>query len=255
MSLVEHLTELRGRIIWVLVVFVLAMIGGLIVADPVLNFLKNQEPARSISWNAFSPWDAIGIYMQVSMVIALAVCLPVILYHFWAFVRPGLRENEQKATLKYIPFAALLFLIGLAFSYFIVFPMAFEFTLMVTHNLQLTETYGITQYFTFMFNILLPISLLFELPIVVMFLTRIRILNPLRLRKMRRYAYVILVIVATVVTPPDLISDILVAIPLILLYELSVLLSTLVYRKQLEQERRFEEEGAAEGEGLLSPRQ
>jgi sec-independent protein translocase protein TatC len=93
-----------------------------------------------------------------------------------------------------------------------------------------------------MFNILLPIALLFELPVVVMFLTRLRLVNPKRLRKLRRYAYMALVILSTIVTPPDAISAIIVAIPLILLYEISVLLSGVVYRKQLAKDRIWEAE-------------
>ena len=92
-----------------------------------------------------------------------------------------------------------------------------------------------------MFNIVIPISLLFELPVVVMFLTRLRILNPLRLRKMRRFAYLLLVIIGTMITPPDFISDILVALPLILLYEFSVMMSSVIYRKQLAKDQEWEE--------------
>jgi len=133
-------------------------------------------------------------------------------------------------------------LIGLAFGYFVVFKMAFLFTSAVTKNLQLQETYGITQYFSFMFNIILPLSLLFELPIVVMFLTKLRLLNPMRLRKMRRYAYLLLVVVATMITPPDATSAIIVAVPMIVLYEFSVFLSGIVYRKQLLQDQQWEKE-------------
>jgi sec-independent protein translocase protein TatC len=243
-SLVEHLTELRKRIIWVLIVLVLSMVAGLVVTRPLIFYLTSHEPASSIpnNLNTFSPWDSIQIYMQFAFVIGLSVTLPFALYQLWAFVKPGLTELERRATLRYIPGTVVLFLLGLAFGYFVVFPMAFYFTSSVTKSLGLTETYGISQYFSFMFNIVLPMSLLFELPVVVMFLTKIRILNPTRLRKMRRYAYLVLVIIATVVTPPDFISDILVAIPLIVLYELSVMLSGMVYRKQLEQERMWEEE-------------
>jgi sec-independent protein translocase protein TatC len=99
--------------------------------------------------------------------------------------------------------------------------------------------YGAAQYFTFMFNIIIPMSLLFELPVVVMFLTKLRILNPQRLKKMRRLAYLILIIIATMVTPPDFISDILVSVPLIGLYEVSIALSARVYRKQLEHDRQW----------------
>lgn len=242
MSLAEHLGELRTRIIWVIVVLVLSMIAGLFAAVPLLSYLKNVPPADEIAWNAFSPWDAISIYMKVAFVAALVIVLPFMMYQLWSFVKPGLRIEEQRATIKYIPGVALLFLLGLSFAYFIVFPMAFQFTLVVTKSLELTETYGIMQYFSFMFNILIPMAVLFELPAVVMFLTRLRILNPKRLAGMRRYAYLLLVITGTMVTPPDFISDLLVVIPLILLYELSVMLSRVIYRKQLAADQAREAE-------------
>ncbi len=242
MSLIEHLGELRKRLIWCILVMVLSMIGGFFAARPIIDYLKSVPPASDVSWNAFSPWDAINVYMQIAFIIALAVSLPFIVYQIWAFVRPGLRPEEQRATIRYIPGAALLFLLGLAFAYYVVFPMAHYFTSNVTRSLNLTETYGIRQYFSFMFNIILPMALLFELPVIVMFLTKIRILNPHRLRKLRRYAYLLLVIVGTVITPPDVISDLLVAVPLILLYEFSVMLSAWIYRKQLAEDRAREAE-------------
>jgi sec-independent protein translocase protein TatC len=242
MDLLEHVGEFRRRILWVLAVLVISMIAGLFVAEPVLNYLKNIPPASRLTLNAFSPWDSISIFIQVAFLFAAVVTLPFALLQAWLFIGPGLREDERKAALRYIPGALLLFVAGLSFAYFIVFPMAFHFTSVVTQRLGLTETYGIAQYFSFMFNILLPMALLFELPVVVMFLTRIRVLNPKRLQKLRRYAYLLLIIVATMVTPPDFISDILVAVPLILLYEFSVMLSGAVYRKQLAQDQAWEEE-------------
>lgn len=242
MTLVEHLGELRKRIIWVLVVFSISLIVGLVAAKAIIDYLKNVPPANTIEWNVFSPWDAIRMYMNFAFMIGLIITLPVALYHIWAFVRPGLREEEQKASLSYIPFAFVLFLAGLAFGYFIVFPMAFYFTSTLTHSLDLTETYGISQYFSFMFNILIPLSVIFELPIVVMFLTKLRILNPMKLHKMRRMSYMILVIVSTLVTPPDAISALVVAVPMVLLYELSVIFSRIVYRKQLARDAEWEAE-------------
>ncbi|RKN82277.1 twin-arginine translocase subunit TatC [Paenibacillus ginsengarvi] len=239
-SLVEHLTELRKRLIWIVAVLVVAMIGGFFAAKPIIVYLMHSEPASSIiTLNTFSPWDAIRLYMQFSFAIGLVVTLPFTLTQLWLFVRPGLLDHEKKATLRYIPGAVLLFLLGLSFAYFVIFPMAFYFTSNVTQSLSLTETYGAAQYFSFMFNILLPMALLFELPVVVMFLTKLRILNPSRLQKLRRYAYLVLVVIATVVTPPDFISDILVAIPMILLYEVSIMLSARIYKKQLEMDKQW----------------
>ncbi len=240
MSLVDHLGELRKRIIWVLVVLVVGMVAGLILARPIIRYLKTMSPANEIGWNVFSPWDALRLYMNFGLVVGLLITLPVALYHLWAFLKPGLRAEEQKASIAYVPAAFLLFLLGLSFGYFVVFPMAFYFTSSISKSLEITEMYGAAQYFSFMFNIIIPLSIVFEMPIVVMFLTRLRLLNPKRLHKFRRYAYLLLVVLSTIITPPDAISAILVAIPLILLYEFSVFLSGIVYRKQLQKDAEWE---------------
>jgi len=232
MPLLEHLGELRKRLIYILIVLMVGLIIGLTLAQHIYNFLMSQHPANKISLHTFSMWDGINMYMKFAFIIALLVTLPFTLYQLWLFVKPALREYEQRSALKYVPMALVMFLLGLSFSYFVIFPLAFDFTRMISSNLHLEETFGIAQYFEFMFNIILPISLLFELPLVIMFLTAIRILNPSRLKKMRRIAYFVMVFIGVLITPPDIVSDILVAIPLIILYELSVFFSDKIYRKQ-----------------------
>lgn len=242
LTLVEHLRELRKRLMWILAALVVGMAVGLLFAKRVILFLSDQPPARGLKLNAFSPWEPIRIYMNFGLLIGLLLVLPVALYHIWAFVKPGLRPIEQRATILYIPGATLLFLVGMAFAYFVVFPMAFHFGSSISQSIGITETYGMAQYFGFMFNILLPVSLVFELPVIVMFLTKLRLLNPQRLGKLRRYAYMVLVIIAAVITPPDALSAIIVFIPMILLYELSVVLSRIIYRKQVAQDLAWEAE-------------
>jgi len=232
LTLLAHMNELRRRLIWICACFTLALIGGMFLANPMLQYLLAKPPAKGMEMNAFSPWDAIGIWMKFALLIGLIVSLPIIMYHVWAFVKPGLHRSEQKATMKYIPFGVIFFVLGLAFAYYIVFPMAFYFASNVSKEMGLQETYGIGQYLSFMFNLLLPISLLFELPIMVMFLTRIKLLNPKMLKKFRRIAYLVLVVIATMITPPDIVSDFLVIVPLIVLFEFSVLLSFMIHRKQ-----------------------
>ncbi|WP_307719155.1 twin-arginine translocase subunit TatC [Paenibacillus agaridevorans] len=246
MTLVDHLGDLRKVIIRSLSVVGVALVIGLVVASPLLDYLKAVPPASGIAWNVFSPWDAVGIYMKCALVIALAVSLPYVLHQVWGFVRPGLRPEEQYVALRYIPGAAALFLLGVAFAYFILFPMAYGFTSKMAQRMGLQETYGVIQYFTFMFNIILPTALLFQLPVVVLFLTRLGIVTPSLLRRMRKVAYLALVAIAVLVTPPDFISDFLVAIPLVVLYELSILLSARAYRQQQALE------GQAAGENNVS---
>lgn len=240
MALVEHLSELRKRIIIVLVVFVGGLIAGLFIAEPIYRYLTESEQAQRFELNAFSFWDGIGIYMKIAALFSLVISVPFIFYQIWAFVKPGLREVEQKAAVRYVPYAFILFIMGTLFGYYIVFPMTLHFTTSITQSMGLQETYGITNYFNFMFNLVLPLALIFELPLIVMFLTKIRILNPLRLKKMRRLAYFALVFIAVIITPPDFISDFLVSIPLLLLYEFSVFLSATIYRKQLQADMELE---------------
>lgn len=209
---------------------------GLTFARQIYLYFMSLPPADTIALNVFNPWDAIKIYMNFAVLISLIPTIPYAMAQLWAFLKPGLREREQKASLAYIPFAFLLFIFGIFFAYFVVFQNVFHFTTEISASMQLTETYGVSQYFSFMFNLLIPISVLFELPVLVMFLTNLRILNPERLKKGRRYAYLLLTIIATVITPPDFVSAILVGIPLILLYEFSAFLSAVIYKRQLLQE-------------------
>ncbi|MFC5405969.1 twin-arginine translocase subunit TatC [Cohnella soli] len=231
MSLIDHLGEIRKRMIWILAAMAVAMIVGFIVAKPILRYFKGVEPASGIEWNAFTPWDGLRVYMQVAFLLSFAVTAPFTLYHLWAFAKPGLNVEERKAALRYIPYSVALFAAGLSFAYFVVFPLTFKFTSGFNESLELKDVYGITQYFSFMLNILLPISLLFEMPLIVMFLTRIRLLNPSRLKKIRRYAYMAQLFISTLITPPDILSVLIVAVPLIVLYEVGVILSEYVYRK------------------------
>lgn len=232
MPLVGHLTELRNRIIWTAIFFILSFIIGFAFAQPVVKWLQPKD----LENYAFSLTDAVMVYLKVAFILSLVLTFPFLLYQVWAFVKPGLKENEQRIALRFIPIATLLFVFGLLFGYFLLFPMMIQFMITLSESLGITMMLGINQYFEFMFNVLLPIAIIFEMPIVVMFLTRLRILNPKRLQKMRRIAYFILIVIAVVITPSDFVSDMIVSIPLILLYEISVWISAIVYRKQLKED-------------------
>lgn len=235
MSLVEHLTELRKRLIYIAIVLFITLAGSLFFSEPIYRYLLNAEPAGGeLVLHTFSFWDGIGIYMQIALVLCGCITLPFAVFQLWLFVKPALTKKEQNSALKYVPFAAIMFLIGLSFAYFVVFPLAFNFTRTVSAHLSLEETFGVVQYFDFMFSIVIPISLLFEMPLLIMFLTAIRIVNPHRLKKMRKLAYFIMAVIGVSVTPPDFISDVLVIFPLIILYEISVWMSAKIYGKQFE---------------------
>ncbi len=230
MNLVDHLTELRKRIIITLATFLVALCATFIFVRDIYTWLV-RDLDRKLA--ILGPSDILWVYFMIAGVAAVAITIPVAGYQIWRFVKPGLQEREQRATLSYIPALAILFIIGLSFGYFILFPMVLGFLQGMAGDFE--AMYTAERYFTFMLYMTLPFGLLFEMPVVVMFLTKLGLLNPVRLSKFRKLAYFVLTIVAVLVTPPDPMSDILVIIPLFLLYEISIGLSRMVYRKQLEQ--------------------
>ena len=225
MTLIGHLTELRKRLIIVLLVFLASMTAGFYFAPDILAWIKRTSNTTNIEWNVFGFTDGFMIYLKCALIVAIFVTLPVLFHQTWKFVRPGLTEEEAKNTFWYVPVSFFLFLIGASFSYYIVFPFMIQFMSSINQSLGATEVYGMDKYLTFMFNTVLPVSLVFELPLVILFLTRLGLISPQMLRRSRKKAYFVLVIIALMITPPDFVSDLLVSVPLILLFESGVLIS------------------------------
>lgn len=240
--LTEHLGELRRRIIWVLLTFMIGLIVSFIYASDLFHFIMKDATGPDIEINALSPGDPLMVYVQIAFICSVVFTLPVILYHLWQFVRPGLKENEQKNIIIYIPVAFFLFIGGLAFGYYLVFPLIISFLDTLSAQMGVKQMYGIYQYFDFMINVIIPIAVLFELPVIVLFLTKIRIITPQLLHKIRKVAYFSLVVVSTLIAPPTIVANIMIAIPLIILYEVSVLLSIWQYRKLEIKDAQIEDE-------------
>ncbi|SFJ72851.1 twin-arginine translocase subunit TatC [Thermoflavimicrobium dichotomicum] len=226
----EHLRELRNRILWVLIFFLIAFIVSVAYAKDIFEWVR-QDSMQHVPLYTFSPGHSLKVWMQIGFIGSVVLTLPVALYHIWQFVRPGLKKSEQRAALLYIPAAILLFAGGILFGYYVLFPYLIQFLQSLNRQLGLQEMYNVYEYFSFMVNIILPLGFFFELPVIVLFLTRIHIITPQFLVKIRRFAYLALVIIAAVITPPDVISAIIVTIPLIFLYEISILLSHWLTKK------------------------
>lgn len=231
--LAEHLVELRKRLLWVLATFVVGLGVSFYYAAKIFKIIsKDAQPDFALY--ALSPADSFKIYLQIAFVVAFVISLPVLLYQIWQFVRPGLEPREHRAAMIYIPVACLLFIGGLLFGYFLVFPLMIDFLTKISNELGVKQMYGIYQYISFMFNVIVPLALLFLLPVIVLFLTRLRLLTPMLLVRVRKIAYLVLIVIALIITP-DLFSNFLVAVPLIVLYEISVLLSFWLYRRMEEE--------------------
>ncbi|CAM4454847.1 twin-arginine translocase subunit TatC [Paenibacillus tarimensis] len=241
MNLTGHLGELRKRIMIAMFAFIGALAATLCYVQQVYGWLTQHLDIRLA---LLGPGDILWVYMMISAVIAAAVTTPVGAYQLWKFVKPALSAEEHRAAFRMIPAVSLLFIGGISFGYFIVFPVVSSFLLGLSSG-QFQALYTAEKYFRFMLNLTLPFGLLFEMPAIVIFLTRLGILNPDRLAKARKTAYFALAVTAVTVTPPDIVSDVLVVIPLLLLYECSVSLSRITYRKRLRKLAEEEEREAA----------
>lgn len=243
LTIIEHIDELRKRLMTIVVFFIMAVAGAFFIAKPLIKYIQYSEEAKSLTLNAFNVTDPIMIFLKVIVIVAVVLISPVISYQLWSFISPGLHEKERRVTLSYIPFGFILFLAGVAFSYYILFPYIMKFMMNLSNELDITQTIGINEYFNFLFQITLPFGVIFQMPIVILFLTRLGIIEPSSLVKFRKYAFFILFVIAAIITPPDLFSHLFVTVPLFLLYEISIIISRFGYRKYLnaEQQRQIEE--------------
>lgn len=242
LNIVDHLDELRKRIIIVGVAFVIFLVIGFMYVNDIYTFFMGNLHQKLL---VLGPSDVIRIYFQLAAVVAFAGTIPVAAWQIWLFVKPGLHPNERKVALAYIPALFILFIGGISFGYFFIFPNILRFLTNLASNMMMTS-FTAENYFGFLMDITLPFGIAFELPLVMMFLTSLGIVNPFTLTKLRKYAYFVLVVIATLISPPEFISHISVAIPLILIYEISALLSKIVYKRKLKKQSLEEQEEANE---------
>lgn len=241
-EITEHIAELRKRLLIVAYFFAGAMIVGFFLSRPLIYQMQNAPWTENVQMHAFQVTDPLRIYILVIVVIAFIIILPVIMYQIWSFVSPGLYSNEQKLTLSYIPIVTILMLTGFAFSYFVLVPYIIRFAFDLSIDMGIETTIGINQYFGFLFRTVLPFGIIFQMPILVLFLTQLGLITPMFLKKNRKYAYFILFILAAIIAPPDLMTHVLLTIPMILLYEISIIISKRGYKRYLKAEQKAIEE-------------
>lgn len=228
MTLVEHLDELRRRIL----VSVAAIVIGACVAFWKIQFIVSLLMFPPVDHLAFfSPTEAFMEYCKLAFFAGLFLASPVVLYQLWAFVSAGLRKEERRVVLFALPFSITLFLGGVVFAFFFIIPFALKF-LIDFAGPKVYPILSISKYFSFIIMLLISFGLVFELPVVVMILSRIGIVSPSFLSKNRKFAIVGIFIAAAIITPtPDAFTQCLMAISMLLLYELSIWISKLVYKK------------------------
>ena len=244
MTLRDHLVELRKRIsrafLWMLVGF----IACYPFAEEIFAFLF--KPLTRVLPDAgrliyTSPPEAFFTYMKVAFVAGIFLSSPLIFYQIWAFIAPGLYKEEKAHVVPVAVFSALFFICGGAFCYFVAFPFAFEFFMSYSTGV-IVAMPSLNETLSFVLQLLLAFGLIFELPLFVFFLARLCIVTADMMRKFRRYSILANVIVAAILTPPDVMSQMLMAGPLILLYEISILIAAAFGKKKPEPAKEEEDE-------------
>lgn len=219
MSLVDHLQEFRLRILTSLVAVTAGAAISWVYAGGLVEFL-----IRPVGTMVFlTPAEAFFSYLKVSVFAGVLLALPVIMHQIWAFVVPALHEGEKKAILLLGPTSVVLFLMGIAFSYYLVLPAAINFFLGFATP-QLQPLFSLGAYISFIISFLLPFGLVFELPLFLIVLAKMGVISSLFLRGKRKIFLVLAFVIGALAAPtPDIFSQTMVALPLILLYEMSIL--------------------------------
>ena len=231
-ELKPHIEELRSRLIKIVIVFFVFFIIAFLwwknifafLAKPATDVLKTSTDSEMIFTNLVEPFMTA---VKVSLYTALFASLPLILYQFWKFIAPGLYDNEKKMALPFVVFGTLMFYIGAAFAYFVVFPIGFK-VLITFGGDNFTAMLKISEYVSVALKIMIGFGIAFELPVLSYFLAKLSLITDKTLKEFFRYAVVIIFIVAAVLTPPDLFSQLAMATPLLVLYGLSIWIAKIV---------------------------
>lgn len=259
MSFLNHLEELRWHLVRsVSAIFILAIVFFIFDKEVYDNFLLAHIKPDFITYQLFCDFfklfgiesdfcnvtfgseklQSILVTSQLmnsiwsSLILGLIVSFPYILWEIWKFITPGLHENEIKKSRGFILIASLLFFIGVLFSFYVIAPISIHFL----YNYQITDAiqnnFTLESHIGLVTNMLLGVSVLFELPVIIYFLTKIGLVTPEFLKKYRKHALVFVLILAAIITPPDVASQVIVAIPILILYEISIIISRRVIKKQ-----------------------
>lgn len=250
MTIIQHLEELRRRLIWSVLALLVAMIGTFSFSSRLLNLILAPVvgPIQAVGGQITYLHITEGIMLQIQLALysGLVIASPIIGYEIIAFVLPGLTRKERSYIWTYLPVAAILFTIGVGLAYRLFLPWAVRF-LVSFGSAQIKTLVSVSSLLGFVIAFILPFGLIFELPLVSALLTRLGILNSRFLGRIRKYAVLVVFILAAILTPPDVISQTAMAIPLYGLFEVSILVSKFVeWRVRRERAKREAEDEAAD---------
>ncbi|MBN1177629.1 MAG: twin-arginine translocase subunit TatC [Anaerolineae bacterium] len=233
LGILEHIEELRRRILWALAAVAAGVVISAFFADKILVWLTAPLPGEGLEQlEAISLTENVGVFMQATLLSGIAFAMPVVVLQLWKFIQPGLYSNERRYVYLLVPMATLLFLSGAAFCYYVMLPVAVPFML---DFLDIPTRPRPSEYFPFITSLLLWVGISFELPLLVFFLAKVRVVNHRALIKNWRVAILLIAVLAAAITPtPDPINMGIVMIPLVVLYFLSIFLAWIAYPKVKE---------------------
>ena len=243
MSFLEHLEELRSRltraVIAILVVFLVCLVFGervfSLLSSPIVKLLPKDS---TLIFTALP--DPFFIYLKVSLIMGIFIALPYVLYQLWLFISPGLYQKERRMAVPFVVLATILFYIGACFAYFVVFPAAFKFFLSY-QTPDLKPMISIREYVSLVMVLMLAFGAVFETPVIIVFLGLLGVFDTGQFKRGRRYFIVLAFVIAAILTPtPDVINQTLMAVPMILLYEVGIRILAI-----FEKRRKREEEAEA----------
>ena len=232
-TFISHLVELRDRLLRAIVAVLVVFIALFYWASDIYTLLAQPLLASLPAGGKMIATDVVGVFLvpvKVTLLVAFLVCLPYVLYQVWAFVAPGLYAHEKRLVLPLVVTSSILFFCGMAFAYFVVFPSVFRFMAAIAPEGVAWMT-DIEKYFSFVLTMFIAFGVTFETPVAVVLLVRMGIVSVEKLKEGRPYVIVGAFVVGAIFTPPDVISQLLLAIPLCLLYELGLRVAALIGRK------------------------
>ncbi len=229
LTITEHLGELRRRIIFILISVAVTSAGAYYFIDEILNFVTQAGGIEDFVF--ISPTEAFFVIIKLSLLTGLMGAMPFIFYQLWKYIGVALKKNERKYLIYFGPLSYLLFLIGAAFAFKGVLPLGIKFLLSFSKQ-NITPLITLNAYVSFLGKMITAFGLMFELPVVILFLSKIGVVTPKTLKKGRKYAIVVIFVLAAFLTPPDVISQIMLAVPVLAMYEISIWICIVVTKKR-----------------------
>ncbi|NLJ57716.1 MAG: twin-arginine translocase subunit TatC [Tissierellia bacterium] len=236
MGIVEHLSELRRRIFFVVIVFLTVTIVGFNFCDDLVALLVRRANEIGYEMVYIAPGELFTQYIRLSVIGGIVFSSPVILFQTWLFIKPALKKSEKTVVFLSLMAGLVCFLIGALFAFFIVVPITLNFFISVDRLQSVQATITIQNYINFVITTLITFGVVFEMPVLTILLSQLGLLKPEWLISSRRVVIVVVFIIAAVITPPDVISQILVAIPMLILFEVSIALSKAIRKRKKERE-------------------